>query len=228
MKIHYLQHVSFENAGFIEEWAQANKHNITKTKLFENENLPDTSTFDLLVIMGGPMNIYEDDKYPWLKAEKIFISKCIAKDKKILGVCLGGQLIAHCLGGQVTKGDHKEIGWYEVEKIKSDSCIDEIFPEKFIALHWHGDTFSIPDKAIHFAKTTACENQAFIYKEKVIALQFHLEATYESLSALSQNCADEIDDSEYMQTPTKMLGNANNFTLSNALMAKILLFLNKS
>lgn len=228
MHIHYLQHVPFENAGFIKEWALKHNHTISKTQLFADQSLPDINSFDLLVIMGGPMNIYEYEKYPWLKKEKAYISKCIASDKKILGVCLGAQLIADCLEAKTTKNHIKEIGWFETKKITTSSKLNTLLPDTFTPLHWHGDTFAIPEGALHIAESKACKNQAFIYKEKIIGFQFHLEATLKSLSALYKNCSDEIDDSFYMQNENQLLGNEKYFTDSNAIMTKILTFLSET
>lgn len=225
MHIHYLQHVEFENAGFIETWAKENNHTLSKTQLFADQELPSSDNFDILVVMGGPMNIYQYGKYPWLKREKTFIKECIYQNKKILGICLGAQLIADVLGAKTTKNKQKEIGWFECEKIKSNSFLDEVLPDKFLALHWHGDTFAIPENAAPLAKTPACANQGFIYNNNVIGLQFHLEATYASLSSLIKHCKDEIDDSKYMQSPQKMLEDEIYFTKSNTLIKKIMEFL---
>lgn len=87
----------------IESWAQDRGHDTSRTLLFEGEPLPDLGNFDWLVIMGGPMNVYEDEKYPWLAAEKIFIREAIEGGKVVLGICLGAQLIADVLGGKVRK-----------------------------------------------------------------------------------------------------------------------------
>ena len=99
MRIHYLQHVSFENPGSILEWAKANNGMVTSTQLYNDEALPDVKEFDWLVVMGGPMNIYEEEQYPWLKAEKALIKAAIEANKVVLGMCLGSQLIADIIGG---------------------------------------------------------------------------------------------------------------------------------
>lgn len=140
MKIHYLQHVPFENLANIELWARSKNYTISKTLLFNNDALPKTSDFDWLIIMGGPMNIYEDKKYPWLLKEKKFIEKAIADKKIVLGICLGAQLIVDVLGGAVYKNNYKEIGWHPVSLTKGtkNSSVFGKLPDKFIAFHWHG------------------------------------------------------------------------------------------
>ena len=139
------------------------------------------SDFDWLIILGGPMNIYEEDKYPWLSKEKEFIHQAIASDKIVLGICLGAQLMADVLGGKVQRNVHREIGWFPV-KLMPESKASRIFrvlPEEFMALHWHGDTFELPPGAVHTAESQACKNQAFELG-KAIGLQFHLESSLDS------------------------------------------------
>src|SRR5574341_657976 len=142
MRLHSLQHEPFEGLANIEVWAKNKGHSITRTLLFNNEKLPQISDIDWLIIMGGSMNIYEEEKFPWLAEEKNFIAEAIANKKIVLGVCLGSQLIADVLGGKVSKNRHKEIGWFPVTLTKEarNSSIFSNLPEKFTAFHWHGDT----------------------------------------------------------------------------------------
>jgi len=114
VKLHYLQHVPFENLANIEVWAKEKGHSISKTQLFNGESFPQMNDFDWLVIMGGPMNIYQEKEYPWLAKEKRFIAEAIDNNKIVLGICLGAQLIADVLGGIIYKSKHQEIGWFPV------------------------------------------------------------------------------------------------------------------
>ena len=207
MNLHYLQHVPFEGPANIGQWAGLKGHNISRTELFNNETLPETGDFDWLIIMGGPMNIYEEKKYPWLAAEKRFIEKAIAKGKVVLGICLGSQLIADVLGARVYQNSEKEIGWHPVSLTDESkkSSVFRSFPEKFNAFHWHGDTFNLPEGCLKIAGSEACENQAFEYKGRVIGLQFHLESSAESIYLLIQNCSDELVDGRYIQKKEEIL-----------------------
>ncbi len=200
MRLHSLQHEPFEGLANIEVWAKDRGHSISRTLLFNKEELPDIGDFDWLVIMGGSMNIYEEEKYPWLKEEKNFIAEAIANKKIVLGVCLGSQLIADILGGRVTKNKYKEIGWFPVTLTREakNSPIFKTLPNKFFAFHWHGDTFKIPPGAARIAKSEGCANQAFECG-RVIGLQFHLEYSVESINLMLQNCGDEIVDGKYIQ-----------------------------
>jgi GMP synthase-like glutamine amidotransferase len=129
MKIHYVQHVAFEDPAQILTWALSNGHALAATRLHLNERLPDPDEFDLLIIMGGPMSVHDHDRYSWLKDEKKFIESAIATGKKVLGICLGAQLIAHVLGAPVKKNRTPEIGWYEVFRTEdSGNSIFEALP----------------------------------------------------------------------------------------------------
>ncbi len=211
MRIHSLEHEPFEGLANIDVWAKKKGHSITRTLLFNNEELPDISDFDWLFIMGGSMNIYEEEKYPWLKREKNFIAEAISSKKIVLGVCLGSQLIADVLGGRVSRNKYKEIGWFPVilTKEAKSSLIFSALPNKFFALHWHGDTFKIPPGAARIAESEACANQAFEYG-RVIGLQFHLEYSVDSINLMIQNCGDEIMDGKYIQTQDEIVSQISN------------------
>jgi GMP synthase-like glutamine amidotransferase len=225
MKIHYLQHVPFEDLANIETWAKSHGHDLTRTRLFSDEALPEIAHFDWLIIMGGPMNIYENDKYPWLAREKEFIRQAIACDKIVLGICLGAQLMADVLGGIVRRNEYREIGWFPVNLTREGiaSPIFAVLPERFVALHWHGDTFEIPPGAVQTAESRACINQAFV-QGKAIGLQFHLESSHDSIDHLLQNCADELTEGPYVQRPEELSAHPEQFSQIQGLME---LFLDK-
>ncbi len=201
VRLHFLQHVAFEDLGIIQDWAEEKGMHITSTKLHEGEALPDRKELrdiDMVLIMGGPMNIYEYDKYPWLKEEKDFIAKAIrqaslSRKMSVVGICLGAQLIADVLGAKVTPNQFKEIGWFP---IRSQS---NLLPDSLEVFHWHGDTFPIPRGAKCIAFSQGCGNQGFIYKQRVLGLQFHLEMTNDGIDKIYANCADDIESGPYIQ-----------------------------
>jgi len=214
VRLHYLQHVSFEDAANIEFWAKSRQFDVTKTELFQqNQKLPSIDDFDWLVVMGGPMNIYEEEKHPWLREEKEFIQRAIQQKKIILGVCLGAQLIADVLGAKVEPNTEKEIGWFPVSLTKKgiQSAVFHSFPKKFTAFHWHGDTFQIPEGANSLIESDVCSNQAFEYQGHVFGFQFHLESTPESVERLVENCSDELVEAPYIQSAEDMLVQQKSF-----------------
>jgi GMP synthase (glutamine-hydrolysing) len=138
---------------------------------------PQIDRYHGLVVLGGPMNCDETSRYPHLAVEMEAIRTAIERGMPVLGICLGAQLIARALGARVTKNHEKEIGWYDVTPTPAGAA-DPLFghfagTEKIF--QWHGDTFEIPDGAVHLARSAGCANQAFRYGDNVYALQFHLE-----------------------------------------------------
>lgn len=205
MRIHYLQHVPFEGLGFIETWAKTEQHNVTSTKFYNNETVPDINHFDILIIMGGPMGLNDKNPEHWLQEERTFIKNAIEANKIVIGICLGAQLIAQILGAKIYANKHKEIGWFPVEKIKKHEILNGI-PDQFQALHWHGDMFDIPKKATHLMKSEGCKNQSFIYNEKVVGLQFHLESTPETLKSMLTHCKQDLECiGSYIQTEKEIM-----------------------
>ena len=211
MRLHYLQHVPFEGLGTIESWAKANGYQITMTRLFDQDPLPMVDDFDWLIVMGGPMNIYEEGKYQWLVHEKLFIEECLKKNKFILGICLGAQLIADVLGGKVVKNTEKEIGWFPVSltgEAQKDSVFFKGIPSSFMAFHWHEDRFNLPKACTRMAESEGCFHQAFGYGGRVVGLQFHIESTCEGVMELVRHCGGEFLTGRYVQSPDDMVSKA--------------------
>jgi GMP synthase (glutamine-hydrolysing) len=211
MRIHYIQHVPFEGPASIAKWAETHAHTMTATCAYHDPVFPEVSEFEWLIIMGGPMNIYEEDKYPWLTKEKNIIRQSIDSGKIVIGICLGAQLIADVLGADIYPNQHKEIGWFPVELTSEGKAlkISGWLPSKFLALHWHGDTFDLPNGAVHLLKSEGCQNQAFLYNGKILGLQFHLESTPKSVNDLVQNCINEIVPGTYIQTVENILSRSD-------------------
>jgi len=196
INIHILQHVEFEDAGCILIYIKEHGHNVSCTRLYNNEALQDLHNIDCLIIMGGPMSIHDDEFYPWLPAEKKFISMAIEQRKKVLGICLGAQLIANALGAAVYKSPCEEIGWFPLARAIEieHHCFNSVAPESFMAFHWHGDTFDIPEQALPIASSAACKHQGFILNDRIIALQFHLEITAKNVKNLSHTAVMKFLD----------------------------------
>lgn len=198
MHIHFIQHVAFEYPGSIMDWALQNKHTTSYTKVFENETFPSPEFYDMLVIMGGPMGVYEEDVHPWMKDEKLCIKAAIDAGKKVLGVCLGCQFIANVLGETVAPHTLKEIGWWPVQKVTEHAIIAGL-PAEFTTFHWHGDTFNLPEGAIQLFRTPQCEQQGFVYNNHVVGLQFHMEVKPDLLDGMTDHESSELTGVGYVQ-----------------------------
>lgn len=168
------------------------------------------------------MSVGDQDKHPWLADEMKALERVLKSDLPVLGICFGAQLIANVLGMRIFKNKYKEIGWFPVERIGDNPDGLDLLPEKFEAFHWHGESFDIPQGAKHIARSEACENQAFLYKDRVAALQFHLETTLPLLQGMIDKCGDELDGSKYVQSPEEMLAEHHRFYKVNGLMNTVL------
>lgn len=224
MHIHYLQHVAFEGPGSIEDWARQKGHTLSVTRLYLDEPLPEFGAADLLIVLGGPMNIYQEIDYPWLADEKRHIKKVISAGRRVLGICLGAQLIADVLGARVYANHDKEIGWFPVETTETASLSKLFcaFPRQLDVFHWHGDTFDIPAGAVHVARSAGCAHQAFVYDERVVGLQFHLETTPASAQQIIAHGEDELVAGRYIQSAQAMLADASRFEPINRAMQELL------
>jgi GMP synthase (glutamine-hydrolysing) len=175
MKIGVLQHAAFEGPGEIAEWAKQRGHSVSICHLYQGDPLPVLDDFDLLVIMGGEMNIYQYRDWPWLKAEGAFVRSALAAGKKAIGICLGAQFLADALGAQVVQNREVELGWLPISWTNEAHQAFPKLPRESTVLHWHGDTFSLPEGATRLAVSEACAEQGFLIPGKCLALQFHME-----------------------------------------------------
>lgn len=223
MRIHSLQHVPFEDIGSLKNDIQAQGFSLSTTHWYKNDNVPALDSFDVLVVMGGPMGVYDEEIYPWLAVEKKFIASAIAANKKIIGICLGAQLVACVLGAKVFRNVHREIGWFplNISEEASDHPIAKILAKCTNVFHWHGDTFDLPDNAKLIASSEACKHQAYVIDERIYGFQFHLETTEASASALLENCAEDLDESAFVQTADELLRDKQKFIAINEAMSAV-------
>ena len=227
LKIQCFLHVPFEGPGVIADWISKNNHILEYTRFYEGDSLPDPGSIDMLVIMGGPMNVFDFHIHPWMQEEIEWVTAFIVSRKPVLGVCLGAQIIAASLGSEVYPGDHKEIGWYNLKFLPAMGVfrICKDLPSSRKAFHWHGDTFQLPKGAVRIAESRAFANQGFIYEERVMALQFHLEVTPEAVKGMVINCGKELVEAPYIQSAEEIQDKQEHYRDNYALMFQFLDYL---
>jgi GMP synthase-like glutamine amidotransferase len=174
-----FQQMAEENAGTVLQWLSARGHGSTIHHWYSDSNPPDLERADLLVLLGGAMNVDEIDRFPWLKAEKVALAAWLKSGKPVLGLCLGAQLLAQALGGRVTKAEERETGFQEIWRCPTTHPAFHLWPEVIRVYQVHEDVFSLPPGCERLASSTACANQAFALGSQALGLQFHPEATAE-------------------------------------------------
>jgi GMP synthase (glutamine-hydrolysing) len=194
-RVFVLQHLAAEPLGTIGDALQDRGVEATYIRVFDGEPVPnDLNGAAGLVVMGGPMGVYEQHEYPFLKDEIRLIESALRTAKPVLGICLGSQLIASALGAEVKKARRKEIGWFPVSLTKPASE-DRVFsdaPESFMGYHWHGDEFNVPAGAYSLARSAQTQCQAFGYGNSTYGFLFHLEATPGIIEAMTRGFSDEL------------------------------------
>lgn len=209
MKVLIVKNIPAEGPGTIEDYLKDRGLPYRIVEFSEGETVTDVGEYSHLVIMGGPMAVYEMDKYTYLKTEAELIDNFIKSGRSVLGICLGAQMIAHVLGARVYPGGIKEIGWYRVE-ITPEGMEDEVFSTLSMGyrphadvFQWHGDTFDLPWNAVRMSTSEVYQDQAFRYGEKTYALQFHIEVTPEIIEEWFRD--EEEFDLEDMLVQTRRI-----------------------
>ncbi|HBO71866.1 MAG TPA: glutamine amidotransferase [Acinetobacter sp.] len=177
--IYAIQHLAFEDLGSLEDVFYQLGFRVRYFEAGVDDLGPALNYEGLTIILGGPIGVYETEDYPFLIDEISGLRQRLKDDKPTIGICLGAQLIAHALGANVYAGEQKEIGWSELEiKNVEQNILSPLKDTK--VLHWHGDTFDLPENATLLASSTMYPNQAFSIGKNILALQFHLEILEES------------------------------------------------
>ncbi len=189
-----LQHFWCEGADVLEETLLEDGHRTTLVKLWDGDPVPGDRDFEAWLVMGGPMNVDETDRYAYLMPERELIGRLARADRPLIGVCLGAQLIARACGARVYPRRPREIGLFEVSLTSAGGC-DPLFsllgnPQE--VFQWHGDTFDLPPAAVHLARSRRFEHQAFRLGRRVYAIQFHLECRPSTVADIQAVCGAEL------------------------------------
>ncbi|MCB2189111.1 MAG: type 1 glutamine amidotransferase [Deltaproteobacteria bacterium] len=195
MRVMVLQHHPDEGPGTLGGFLLEHGADLEILPLFRGAAVPgDADGYDLVVAMGGPMNVYEEDAHPWLKPENELLARALTAGQPVVGVCLGAQLMAKALGAAVVDSPVKELGWYTAE-LTPQGREDPLFQgvgNQLSVFHWHGDMFLVPAGGRLLATGTGCPHQAFRWYNGW-ALQFHVEVTGPIVAAWCENDAAQRD-----------------------------------
>jgi GMP synthase-like glutamine amidotransferase len=208
MRWHCLQHLPDEGPGYAATWLAVHGHSLTFTRLFEPSPIfPALAEFDGLLILGGAMSVYEEDEFPWLAPEKAFLQTTLRAGKITLAICLGAQLVAQALGGEVRPNPEPEIGFWTV-RFSAKALTHPLlrgWPDKATVLHWHADTFTVPPGAVRVGMSAGCAAQGYVWGDGIIGLQFHPEMTEEMVEQLiaSEN-HETAEEAEFIQTAAQI------------------------
>lgn len=223
MKIAAFKHFSFDDESAIAAWARREGHELM---VFEPpsgiDQFPRADALDMLIVLGGPMSVYQEAEHPWLKAEKSFLRECVAEGKAVLGICLGAQMLAEVLGGRVYRNAHKEIGWHAVKRTAARHPLFDHMPDEFVSCQWHGDAFTLPEGAVRLAGSEACPNQAFAFGDTVIGLQFHLETTPDCIGTMLDVWSGELTEGPYIQSARTIAAQTERSEASHAMLHGVL------
>ncbi len=200
-KLLVIQHSPLEGLGTFED--EIKKANFTYETLMAGDQAlwpagVKIEEYAGLIILGGPMGAYEDEKFPWLKKELLVVTEALRQKKPILGICLGAQIIARAAGARVIPGPKKEIGWFPVRLddwfYKRNPVFFQLDPKKdHMVFHWHGDTFDIPVEGYRLAWNDNYPNQAFGFQGNAIGIQFHPEMTLEMIQSWCSSPEGQMD-----------------------------------
>jgi GMP synthase (glutamine-hydrolysing) len=195
-KIYVLQHHPVENLGSIADALEGAALAWQYVRVHEGQPVPtEMKGAGGLIVMGGPMGVYQTERYPFLRDEMALIEDAIKHERPVLGVCLGAQIVAAALGAKVDRNPSgKEIGWHPIrlEEAASDDRLMRGLPETLTPFHWHGDIFELPSGAVSLASSDKTPCQAFRYGDKTYGFQFHFEVTTSSVRAMADAFAKDL------------------------------------
>lgn len=213
--VHCIQHSERVRPLLVAEWAAERGIDLRVIRVDMLGALPPAALVERLVVLGGGMNTDQADEHAWIDIERDWLRELVQLGRaRVLGICLGSQLLAEALGGTVARADVPEIGWQRIERTV-DGSADPVFsalPAEFESMTWHGDAWTLPPGARLVATSRGCPTQAFAWGDRVHALQFHPEFTYERTHQLVETTTDDLTPTGFVQSADEILADPERFT----------------
>ncbi|MEN2474804.1 type 1 glutamine amidotransferase [Burkholderia sp. GS2Y] len=220
MRIHYLENLATAGIGNIADWARSRQHTLHATRLHAGDALPDLARVDLLIVLGG----VPQDCTAWIDTEIAFIREAVHAGKAVLGICLGSQLLAEALGGQLVPATHAESGWWPV-RLRDGAQAHPLLqgvPESNTLFFFHRNTFTMPQGCVWLAQTSACAHQMYAYGDRVLGIQAHPEIQDEGIAYLAMHKADSLPVGPYTGLRPSDAGRADYLFRAKAMLFHVL------
>ena len=206
MRILVIQHSAADSLASAESIIKGLGHEIVTVRVDRQHRIPDSVDCDAMITLGGPYPLTMKERPDWIAAEQSLIRQYADHDRRILGICLGAQIVASALGAAVRRNEHAELGWHAIQRISDNSnMVNRSLPPQMTVFHWHRDTFEIPDGAVHLYESSTCLNQAFGLDDRIFGFQFHLEADIRTIRTFLAVSRYRKLDGKSVQTETQIL-----------------------
>ena len=207
MDILCVTHADFETPGIIEDWAKDHEHSFTFCRPYAGDPLPETSSCDFLIVMGGPQSPLKTDEFPYLKKEIAFIQNAVQANTIVLGFCLGAQLIGEALGATTERSPEKEVGVYPIaltDEGKKDPVLQNL-PSTFPVIHWHNDMPGLTKDSTLLAFSEGCPRQAIRYGKTIYGFQCHMEITSDGIKDMIEAVPEDLAPSNFTQNAEELM-----------------------
>lgn len=229
MKVLAIQHDAADTPGAAGEIVERLGHRLDVVRIERGDKIPSIPDADLMMSFGGGISLSSGDYPAWVAEEQNLMRQYIDTGRRVLGICLGGQMIAAALGCQIRRNREVEVGWHPVQNVQpaEETIANGLFSDSCMVLHWHQDTFDIPASATHLLRSEACDNQAFVMDDRVFGFQFHLEANEQTVNIFNKVSPLRRREGPYIQTEQRVIDGIgiylpNQIAILESLLKKIL------
>ncbi|MGI9472255.1 MAG: type 1 glutamine amidotransferase [Rubripirellula sp.] len=207
IRILVVQHSAADSLAAAQPVLDILGHEVVTVRIDRKDPIPKSVECDAMITLGGPYGLTAEKIPEWIADEQALIRKYVDQDRRVMGICLGSQILASALGANVRRNEQPEVGWHKVSRVSDQSAIaNAAFTDQMTVFQWHQDTFEIPSGAIQLFESATCVNQSYSIDERIFGFQFHLEAnertirTFMAVSPLlKRRCESVQTESEILE-----------------------------